>query len=155
MLQYTLVQRVNPQDPEAPKKWFASPKTVQRLDLSETCKRATRHTSIAPAEVKAALELLVEVLPEMLGDSNSIDIGIGTLRISYGSEGAESPEEFNVELIRNPKLIYTPSKSFLNAVIQAMAFENAGVVENGFTYPSVDDYRKYKVAEREAGQAGQ
>ena len=76
MLQYTLVQRVNPQDPEAPKKWFASPKTVQRLDLSETCKRATRHTSIAPAEVKAALELLVEVLPEMLGDSNSIDIGL-------------------------------------------------------------------------------
>ena len=149
MLKYTLVQKRNLQDPEGPKKWYASPKLVQRLEFPAVCRRVTRHTSIAPTEMKSAMDLLVEVLPEILCDSNSANIGIGTLRMSYGSEGADSPEVFDVSMIRNPKLIFTPSKDFLAAIAREISFENIGVVEEGFTYPSIDEYKKYKVAQRD------
>ena len=153
MAKYKLTLKKNPNKRNEPGKWYAIPTTVNRLDTRAVTRAVTRNTTVAPTELETSMNLVCDGIPALLQQGNSVRIGsLGTLRLSFGSTGTENIDDFNAAtMIKNVKIVFTPSKELKAAVQEGLSFENAGVIETGFTYPSVQDYKKYKVADRPAG----
>ena len=149
MAKYKVALKKDPNKRNESGKWYAIPITVNSLDT----RAVTRNTTVAPTELETSMNLVCDGIPALLQQGNSVRIGsLGTLRLSFGSTGVENIDDFNAAtMIKNAKIVFTPSKELKAAVQEGLSFENAGVIEEGFTYPSVQDYKKYKVADRPAG----
>lgn len=146
MYKFKLVQKINPSDKNAPRKWYATSVGEKSQTVKAMTRAATENTTTAPIEMEASLELLGKYAVEQLQQGHIVKIGeLGTLRISFQSEGVSDINDFNAAtMIKNPRLIFTPSKTFRENVVNGIQFQNAGVVENGISYTSLADYRKAK-----------
>lgn len=146
---FKLVKRMDPKTKAY--KWYAIPAQKGTMTEDDVAEVSTRNTTIARHELKGSLEVLSESVPSMLLGGNSVRIGkMGTLRLSFGSEGVENIDDFDTSMIRNMKIIFTPSKE-LKEALQNPTFENAGVVEEGFTFASMKAYKEFQVSARPEG----
>lgn len=154
---YKLVQRKNPQAPEEPKKWYATPNSSRPLSEREMVKEATKNTTVAPGEFRTAMELLTDFIPSELRQGHTVKVpGLGTFRLMFGSQGAEKVEDFNAnEMIRNLRIVFTPEAEFREKVLLHLDFEDGGVMDNGVTYATRSDYyNRNKPAAGEEGTQG-
>lgn len=111
MLEYRLVERGNPADQEAPKKLYARPvkngtKTINSLstDIADI-------SSLSRGDINNVIINLVERIPKELLEGRSVSLGeLGTLRISFSSEGVASENDFHTSKIKGLKVIFTPGK---------------------------------------------
>ena len=146
MQDYNLVAKKNPLKPEEGKKWYAVPNSREAQDVKAMTRAATENTTTAPIEMEAALDLLGKYAVKQLLQGHTVKVGsLGTLRISFKSEGVKDINDFNGGLmIKNPRIIFTPSKELRESVISQLKFQNGGVLEDGVRYASLTDYRKAK-----------
>lgn len=146
MYKYKLVRRVNPKDKSAPKKWYATPMSELPQKVKVMTRAATANTTIAPKEMEVVLELLGNYAREQLLQGHSMRIGdLGILRITFQSEGVEDLTKYNASrMIKNPRILFVPSKEFRESVINNLQFENAGVLDDKINYASIVDYKKAK-----------
>lgn len=153
MAKFKLALKKNPQKKDEPGKWYANPVVENSMDTRAVCRAVTRNTTVAPTELETSMNLVCDGIPAELQRGNSVRIGsLGTMRLSFGSEGAATIDEFNAaSMIKNVKVIFTPSKELMAAIQDGLWFENAGVVEESFTYPSIKAYKEYKVTTRGEG----
>ena len=145
MAKFKLTQKKNPQDKAAPAKWYAIPSIVNRLTTRTVCKVVTRNTTTAPTEAESTFNLVCDGIVHELQQGNSVQLGeLGWLRLSFGSEGVEDLTKFDAaSMIKNLKVVFSPSKTLLSSIEQGLQFENVGVVSEGFTFPSTKSYLKY------------
>lgn len=146
MYKYKLVQKINPMDKNAPKKWYATPISETPQTVKAMTRAATENTTTAPIEMEAALDLLGKHARLQLQQGHTVRVGdLGTLRVTFKSDGVEDVSDFNAgTMIKNARLLFTPSKEFRESVLQDIQFQNAGVLENGISYASVADYKRAK-----------
>ena len=146
MYKYKLVQRSNPLVKGSPKKWYASPLSEAAQTVKAMTRAATENTTVAPKEMEAALELLGNYARQQLLQGHTVRLGdLGTLRITFQSEGVESITDYQASsMIKNPRILFTPSKEFRESVINSLQFENGGVLEDDVNYASLADYKKAK-----------
>ena len=151
---YKLVQRRNPQDPEGPKKWYATPNSSTPLNERDMVKEATKNTTMAPSEFRSAMELLTDFIPTELKQSHTSKVpGLGTFRLTFKSEGADTVEEFDANsMISSPRVVFTLDAEFREKVLHNLTFEDGGVLEDGINYASRADY--YEKKRNEASGAG-
>ena len=57
-------------------------------------------------------------------------------------------------MIKNVKVVFTPSKELMAEIKNGLTFENVGVVEEGFTFPSTRSYLEYKETGKLPAQGG-
>ncbi|BDD09015.1 DNA-binding protein [Fulvitalea axinellae] len=120
MLKYKITQKANPQDREGPKKYYATPQTSGKKTLSAISRDITDMSSLSRGDISNVLLNLVDQIPKYLLDGQSVQLGeLGSFRLSFGSEGAESSEDFNVSMIRNKKIIFTPGPSLKQELAKA------------------------------------
>ena len=145
MAKFKLTQKKNPQDKAAPAKWYAIPSVVNRLTTRTVCKVVTRNTTTAPTEAESTFNLVCDGIVHELQQGNSVQLGeLGWLRLSFGSEGVEDLTKFDAaSMIKNLKVVFSPSKTLLSSIEQGLEFENVGVVSEGFTFPSTKSYLQY------------
>ncbi len=153
MAKFKMTSKKNPMKKDEAGKWYAIPSVVNRLNTRAVCKVVTRNTTTAPTELESSFNLVCDGIPHELQQGNSVALGsLGTLRLSFGSVGVDKIEDFNAAtMMKNVKVLFTPSKELMSAIKDGLTFENVGVVEEGFTYPSVKAYQDYKVATRTEG----
>lgn len=146
MYRFKLVQKVNPQDRSAAKKWYATPIGNDSQNVKSMTRAATENTTTAPIEMEAALELLTQYAIQQLLQGHIVRVGdMGTLRITFKSDGVEDISEFNAgSMIKEPRILFTPSKTFREAVINNLQFQNGGVLADGISYASLADYKLAK-----------
>ena len=120
MYKYKLVKKINPQDKAAPKKWYAIPISEVPQTVKAMTRAATENTTTAPIEMEAALELLGRHARQQLQQGHTVRVGdLGTIRVSFKSDGVENITDFNAgAMIKNPRIIFTPSKEFRESVLQ-------------------------------------
>ena len=138
-----------PKKPSAPAEgtnWHALPVVTNRLTTRSVCKVVTRNTTTAPTEAESTFNLVCDGIVHELQQGNSVQLGeLGWLRLSFGSEGVDNLEDFNAaSMIKNVKIVFTPSKTLMNDIKNGLEFENVGVVDEGFTFPSTKSYLEYK-----------
>lgn len=148
MAKYRLIERkVTPfGNSKEIQKFYATPVTDRALDVRQFAKLATTDASLAPGEMLSALELFGQTALQQLLQGHSVEIpGIGTLRISFSSEGVDNPEDFKARtMISKPRIIFRPKPDVKNAIEEGMYYENAGVRADGVDYPSIAAYKKAK-----------
>ena len=140
---FNLAYRINPQTKE--KMWYAVPSGKGVLDADETAAMAVADTTLSKGEYKHVMEVTSDKLISMVLSGITITIGdLGKLRLSFGSKGVANLDDFDTaSMIRNPKFIFTPSKT-MKAALASAQFEVEGVVEDGIKYGSLASYRKVK-----------
>lgn len=146
MNQYKLIQKINPQDKEAPKKWYATPITLKAQDVKTMTRAATENTSTAPIEMEASIDLLWKYATQQLLQGHTVKLGgLGSIRVTFKSDGVEDITTFNAgSMIKEARLLFTPSKEFREGVIKNLQFHNAGVLEDNISYSTLADYKLAK-----------
>lgn len=146
MYKYKLMQKINPQNKTAAKKWYAVAIGNDAQNVKAMTRAATENTTTAPIEMEASLDLLGKYALEQLVQGHIVKVGdLGSLRITFKSEGVEDITKFNAgTMIKEPRIVFTPSKTLRESVIKSLQFQNGGVLEEGVSYATLADYKVAK-----------
>lgn len=123
-------------------KWFAIPAPERPLSVKEMSMRATENTMMSAGELRLAFDLFGRHAVVQLRQGHTVRVGeLGTLRLVFKSSGVEDVAGFNSRtMIREPRVVFVPSKAFRDSVLQGISFVEGGLLEDGVSYNSVDDY---------------
>jgi len=124
-MKYKLVERKNPQNPQAPGKLYASPVNDGKVSQKNISAEIVALSSLTRGDVSNVIENLLDTIPKYLLMGKSVSLGdLGTLRISFSSEGVATAEEFNVNKISGVRVLFTPSP-LLRQSIAGIKFEKS------------------------------
>jgi predicted histone-like DNA-binding protein len=123
-MKYKLIERANPLDRDQ-KKWYASPVNDGKISKADLGKEIVGISSLSRGDVSNVIENLIDTMPKYLLMGKSISLGeFGTLRISFSSEGVETPDQFNTNKISGVKVIFTPGVE-LKKALESIKFEKS------------------------------
>lgn len=110
-IHYVLMQRVNPKDVTAPRKFYAVAKSTGEETTRQFATEISKRTNLSTAEVFAALEAFLDLIPERISEGKIVRLGeLGNFSVSISSDGSEKEEEFNATLINGISLNFHPGK---------------------------------------------
>jgi len=110
-VKYSLVQRIKPGDPSAPRKYYAVAQTTGSVTLRQLSKQIAEMSTVSPIDALAVMESLIQVLPDHLLNGKIVRLGeLGAFRLTLSSEGVENADDFNKSLIKKVKLLFRPGK---------------------------------------------
>ena len=114
------VQRVNPMNPEQERKWYAVQYTTDVVSEIELGEMIAYETTLNPMEAAMALRQLGKILPTVLMDGKSVQLGgIGTFNIRLRTEGAESREKLTARNVKEVRMNFTPDAKTREALQRA------------------------------------
>ena len=114
---FNKVERVNPQDITAPRKWFPILKTITQVKEKQVAKEIADETTLNPKEAEMALSQLEKVLIRNLLASNSVQLGDwGSFRLTCNGEGSDAKEKVTANKITKLNIRFTPGKSLTEAL---------------------------------------
>jgi predicted histone-like DNA-binding protein len=125
-VKYVIVERGNPQDQSAPKKFYAQAKSRQEFTFRKLAKQiAEGSTTVSDTDVMAVLNDLIKVLRRHLANGEIVRLGdFGSFQVSVGSSGADSEAKFNPSLIKKPKVAFRPGAD-LREMLATLKYEKA------------------------------
>ncbi len=122
-MKYKLTKKGNPGNPDAEKKWYATPVKAGTTTQKSLATQISGRSSLTAGDVGNVIQNLVELLPQELIKGNSVQLGdFGTFRISFSSDGVEEEKDFTVDKIKGVKVLFTPSADF-KKVLASMKYE--------------------------------
>ena len=109
-MKYIILQRANPQD-RRKAKWYATPLLERRVRQAELTSQLTETFGIRYGIVRKIIQVFLEAVVRHLLSGRSVCLRpLGTLRISFTSDGMEEPEHVTPDTIRDLKIVITPDK---------------------------------------------
>ena len=118
---FNRIERVNPQDRQAPKKWYPSLKTIRQVQQKEVAKEIADETTLNPKEAEMALEQLLKILVRQLLSSNSVQLGDwGSFSLTCSGSPADSKEELSAQNIKSLNIRFTSGKALKRALLDAI-----------------------------------
>ena len=109
-MKYIILQRANPQD-RRKAKWYATPLLERRVRQAELTSQLTESLGIRYGIVRKIIQVFLEAVVRHLLAGRSVCLRpLGTLRISFTSDGMEEPEQITPYMIRDMKIVITPDK---------------------------------------------
>ena len=117
-IKYKVIERGDPRDKNAPKKFYATVVNDGELDLPSIGKRLEKRSGVNSIDVNAVLLGLVQLAQEEITEGGrTIRLGdLGSLAVSISSEGSDKAEDVSSNNIRGIKLIFRPSKALKDAL---------------------------------------
>ncbi|WP_282038721.1 HU family DNA-binding protein [Saccharicrinis aurantiacus] len=120
-IKFKTTERANPAD-RTQKKHYAAPVKTGNKDIEDIIPAIEKMSTVSGADISAVLYSLLDVTPDMLADGYSVKLGdLGTLRVSFSSEGQATPEEVTVHTIKGQKVLFTPGKK-LKKMLENLTF---------------------------------
>ena len=117
---FNKIERGNPSNASAPKKWYPVLKTLRRVMEKDVAKEISDETTLNRKEAEMSLIQLEKVLIRNLLSSNSVQIGDwGTFYLTCNGMGADTKEGVTANNIRNLNIRFTPGKSLKDALAGA------------------------------------
>lgn len=112
-MKYKLIQKGKPGDPDAPKKWYATPIKSGTITQKNLAQQVSGRSSLTSGDVNNVIQNLLELLPQELIKGNSVQLGdFGTFRLSFSSDGVDTEKDFTKDKIKGVKILFTPSNDF-------------------------------------------
>ena len=104
---YKMQRKKNPQKRTEPGKWYAVPKTGTPVEDKVMSRMATADTTVADFELEGSAKLISKWLyTQFMNGKRARVPGLGTFRITFGSEGVDDIRDFHTGLIRNVKIAF-------------------------------------------------
>ena len=121
-VKYNVVERANPADREAPKKFYVSIQSSGRVTTRELAERAAQMSTLTTVDMMAAIESFLAIVPAELAKGNIVELGdFGSFWLRTTSEGAETAEEVRADQIGTVLPRFNPGKEF-KRVLDAIKF---------------------------------
>lgn len=112
-MKYKLIQKGKPGDPDAPKKWYATPIKSGTITQKNLAQQISGRSSLTSGDVNNVIQNLLELLPQELIKGNSVQLSdFGTFRLSFSSDGVDTEKDFTKDKIKGVKILFTPSNDF-------------------------------------------
>ena len=113
--QYVIVARKNPRNPESPKKFYATARSLRRVTVEEICKRIGERSSFSTGELEGAINEFLLEIQNVLTEGSIAQIGkLGNFRLVLQSYGAVSADDFGKTSIKGCKVNFHPSTYLLD-----------------------------------------
>ncbi|MDR0874363.1 MAG: HU family DNA-binding protein [Prevotellaceae bacterium] len=109
-VKYVVVEKGNPSNPAAPKKFYAAAKASGELNFRKLSKEISEgSTTVSDTDVLAVLNDLTKVLRRHLENGEIVRFGdFGAFQVSVSGEGAETAEKYHASLIKSSKVVFRP-----------------------------------------------
>ena len=112
-VKFNIIERGNPSNPAAPKKFYPSIQSSGRLTLRELAEQASDRSTLTVADVIAAVESFLAIVPKELAKGNIVELGdFGSFWLKTTSEGADTIEEVRADQISTVLPRFNPGKQF-------------------------------------------
>ena len=119
---FNKVERANPQNRTAPKKWFPVLRTITRITDKQVAKEIADETTLNPKEAEMAISQLQKILLRNLLASNSVQLGDwGTFYLTCNGTGSDTKEGVTAGSITNLNIRFLPGKE-LNEGLKGASF---------------------------------
>ena len=116
-VQYSVIQRIKPGDPAAPRKYYAVAQSDGEVTLRELSDEISKISTVSQIDTLAVLESLLQVIPNHLLDGKIVRLGdFGVFRLTLSSEGVENEADFNKSHIKKVNLHFRAGKEIRNAL---------------------------------------
>jgi predicted histone-like DNA-binding protein len=114
------VERGNPINKTAPKKWYATLRTITQLSESAVAKQIADETTLNRKEAEMAIAQFEKVLVSNLLSSHSVRLGDwGSFHLTCNSAGAESKESLTAAAVKGLKIRFKPGVVLKDALKKA------------------------------------
>jgi len=116
-IKFNVIERPNPQDREAPRKFYPSIQASGRKSLRQLSKRITQMCTVTGPDTMAVLESMLEIIPEELADGNIVELGdFGSFWLRNSADGVDQEEEASASQVTNILPRFIPGKEFKKAL---------------------------------------
>jgi predicted histone-like DNA-binding protein len=93
------------------RKYYASPVMNGEWDIDRLTKSIEKICTVSGADIRAVLYALVDVSVDGLDGGTIIRLGdLGSIRVTFGSEGRTTAEEVDATCIKKPGIIFVPGQ---------------------------------------------
>lgn len=107
------VQKINPQDQEAAKKWYVTQVTTAQVDETQVAMDLADETTLNPSEAMMAIRQLRKILLRRLLGGESVKLGNwGSFSVSISSIGVDTKAAVTARNIKGVNLIFQPDEVF-------------------------------------------
>ena len=128
-VKFNIVERANPSNREAPKKYYPSIQSSGRVTTREMAEMAADRSTLTTADMMAAIESFLAIVPQQLAKGNIVELGdFGSFWLRSTSEGAHAPEEANATQITSLLPRFNPGKTFKKA-LKSVEYARGTVVQ--------------------------
>jgi predicted histone-like DNA-binding protein len=115
-MKFKLIEKGNPTQPTAPKKWYPSAVNAGKFTIRDFAKEIAGRSSLTRGDIENVLSNFLEELPTFLKLGMSVQLGeFGTMRLNLSGDGADTPADFKPDTI-SAKVIFTPSVELKNGL---------------------------------------
>ena len=127
-VKYNVVERGNPANREAPKKFYPSIASTGRKTLRQLAGRITEISTVSSTDTMAVIEAILTVIPQELAAGNIVELGdFGNFWLKSTSEGSDTAEAVRAGNITNLLPRFTPGKEF-KKVLATVEYEKGALV---------------------------
>lgn len=124
-VKFKVLPRKNPQDTNAPEKYYAAAIGDGAIDLDRLAEKIAYQCTLTEVDCHAVLLSLVHNVSEELNDGRIVRLGkLGTFQIGISSEGKDTEEEVNASVITKSRINFRPGKK-LRKVLTELSFRKA------------------------------
>lgn len=110
---YKVIAKVNPQDPQGPRKFYPSLQTTGRSRQRQLALEAADRSTLSDADMDAAMTNLLALIPKHLAEGRIVDLGeFGTFRLTIRTDGLDNADAVTVHNIKKVGVRFTPGPAF-------------------------------------------
>ena len=108
------------------KRYYASAPVSGTMDFDSICDVVADRSTASDGDVALVIRSVIRVMGEAFLRNEVVQLGnLGNFRISIGSSDTVDEKDFQANLIRKPKIIFTPGAK-LRAMIEKISLERIG-----------------------------
>jgi len=127
-VKFNIVERGNPSNQEAPKKFYPSIESSGRKTLRQMAERIAQISTVSSADTMAVLEALLTTIPQELASGNIVELGdFGNFWLKANSEGADTAEAVRSSQINTLLPRFNAGKEF-KKVLATVEYERGALV---------------------------
>lgn len=127
-VKFNVVERGNPSNRQAPKKFYPSIASTGRKTLRQLANQIAQISTVSSADTMAVLEALLTTIPQELAAGNVVELGdFGNFWLKANSEGAETAEAVRATQITTLLPRFNAGKEF-KKVLATVEYERGTLV---------------------------
>jgi len=112
-VKFNVVERGNPSDKQAPKKFYPSIQSTGRVTTRELAEQASKISTLSTVDMMAAIESFLSIIPGELAKGNIVELGeFGSFWLRTEADGADTPDKVTGNLITGILPRFNPGKLF-------------------------------------------
>ncbi len=120
---YKAIEKVNPRDPEGPRKFYPSLQTDGRVTIRTLAMEAADRSSMSEADSYASIANLWNLIPRHLAEGKIVDLDdFGVFKLSITTEGSDTLEGVTSRNIKSIGVRFIPGPAFME-ILARVQFE--------------------------------